>query len=46
MNLFYKRVKWWPNNADLTKLDFIRSLFEVNLDKSLNEETLIINLDQ
>ena len=46
MNLSCKRIKSWPNNVDLVKLDLIRLLFAVKLAKSLNEETLIINLDQ
>ena len=46
MNLSCKRIKPRPNNVDLVKLDLIRLLFAVKLAKSLNEETLIINLDR
>ena len=46
MNLSYKRIKPKPNNIDLVKLDLIRLQFAVKLAKSLNEETLTINLDQ
>ena len=46
MNLSYKRIKPRLNNVDLVKLDLIRLLFAVKLAKSLNEETLISNLDQ
>ena len=46
MNLSYKKIKPRPNNIDLMKLDFIRSLFAVKLANSIDEQTLIINLDQ
>ena len=46
MNLSYKRIKPRLNSVDLVKLDLIRLLFAVKLAKSLNEETLISNLDQ
>ena len=46
MRLSYKKIKPRPNNVDLTKLYFIRSLFAVKLAQSLTEETLLINLDQ
>ena len=46
MNSIYKRILPGPNNVDLVKLYLIRLLFAVKLAKSLNEETLIMNLDK
>ena len=46
MRLSYKKTKPRPNNVDLAKLDFIRSLFAVKLAKSFTEETLLIYIDQ
>ena len=45
-NLRFSRCKSRPNNADLQKLKFSRSLFSVKFSQMLDKKSLIINIEE
>ena len=46
LNFTYKRIKSRPNNVNLDRLYWIRTLFSINFSQIMNLSTLLINIDE